>query len=89
MSSRTQDMMEQENNLMAENLANKISRLKQISIGIKDDIDGDNRYLSGKNVKKCLYFLSTFLSYIYVCTHTSINNIFQLIILFCLVFSTF
>ena len=41
------EMMESENNRLADNLAGKISRLKMISLDMKDDINDDNRYLDG------------------------------------------
>lgn len=41
------DMMETENNQLADQLANKVSRLKLISMDMKNDIDQDNHYLSG------------------------------------------
>ena len=49
MASWNHDMMEKENNRMAENLAGKISRLKMISMDIKGSIDDDVSYLDGMN----------------------------------------
>ncbi len=39
------DMMERDNNQLADKLAGKVSRLKQISLNLKGDIDDDNDYL--------------------------------------------
>jgi len=38
-------LLEQENNRLSDQLAGKISRLKQISIEMKEDVDSDLRYL--------------------------------------------
>lgn len=40
-------LLENENNRLSDQLAGKISKLKAISIEMKDDVDSDLRYLDG------------------------------------------
>nr|XP_055048224.1 BET1-like protein [Misgurnus anguillicaudatus] len=41
------DMLDAENKLLAENLANKVSRLKSLAYDIDKDADDQNKYLDG------------------------------------------
>lgn len=43
----TEQIMEAENDRLADQLAAKVSRLKMISLDVKDDVDDQNKYLDG------------------------------------------
>ena len=43
--SATERMMEAENNRLADQLSGKVSRLKMLSLDMKDNVEEDNRYL--------------------------------------------
>nr|XP_002126644.1 BET1-like protein isoform X2 [Ciona intestinalis] len=45
----TEQIMEAENNRLADQLASKVSRLKMISLDMKDGVEDDNTYLDGMN----------------------------------------
>lgn len=45
--SGTEQIMEAENNRLADQLASKVSRLKMISLDVRDDVDDQNKYLDG------------------------------------------
>lgn len=42
----TEAIMEQENNRLADQLASKVSRMKMISLDLKDDVEDDLSYLN-------------------------------------------
>jgi len=42
----TEAIMEQENNRLADQLASKVSRMKMISLDLKEDVDDDINYLN-------------------------------------------
>ena len=42
----TEAIMEQENNRLADQLASKVSRMKMISLDLKDDVEDDVNYLN-------------------------------------------
>jgi len=43
----TDEHLERQNNLLQDNLASNVSKLKEISIALKGDVDEHNRYLDG------------------------------------------
>nr|CAB3225362.1 BET1-like protein [Phallusia mammillata] len=42
-----EDIMEAENNRLADQLSSKVSRLKMLSLDMKDGVEDDNSYLDG------------------------------------------
>ena len=41
------ELLERENNRLQDKLADTVSQLRQVSIGFRDDVRRDNRYLDG------------------------------------------